>query len=137
MSTDHPIPERERQQSRTSVHDTEMDATGQRIWGAYGSSPGLIDLDHAPASTGFSTLTLGAGSLSADIFARWGSHAAAPSSRVPLPFAGLRLQRTARAGVRGTPAAASRRPTTSVVARSPDSVSSATLPSTAVPLSRP
>ena len=118
MSTDQPLPARQRQQSGTSVHETEMDATGQRIWSAYGSSPGLIDLDYASAPREFSTLTRGAGSLSADIFARWGAHAGAPSSRVPMPFAGLRLQRKARVGVRGTPAVAGRRPATGVVARS-------------------
>lgn len=138
MSTDQPIPASQRQPSGTSVHETDMDATGERIWSAYGSSPGLIDLDFASTPTEFSTLTRGAGSLSADIFARWGSHAGAPpSSRVPMPFAGLRLQRTARTGVRGRPAAAGRRSATAVVARTLDGASTAGTSAGAMPLDGP
>ena len=133
MSTDQPIPARQRQQS-TSVHETEMDATGQRIWSAYGSSPGLIDLHYPSAATEFST-TRGAGSLSADIFTRWGSRADAFSTRVPLPFASFRLQRSIRAAFPGTSALASRRPASGVVDRSINGTSRAMEPSLAAPFS--
>src|SRR5215207_5776898 len=101
MATDEPIPAPQRKHSGTPVHESGMDATADRIWASYGSSPGLIDLDYASAPGESATLTPGAASLSADIFARWGAQAGAPSSRVPMPFAGLGVQRKARAGVRG------------------------------------
>ena len=110
-----------------------MDATAERIWSAYGSSPGLIDLDHASAPGGSSTPT-GAASLSADIFARWGSHAAEVSSLAPMPFAGSRLQRSVRTGARGKPAGAGPWAATAVVARAGDCASTSTTPSNALPL---
>ena len=133
MSTDQHIPAHQRQQGGSTSHDTEMDATGRRIWRAYGSSPGLIDLDYASAPAGSSALTRGPGSLSAEIFSRWASHMATPSSRVPMPFAGMRLQRAVRDRARGTSIAA-RRTQAAVVARRVDGSSTATRSSNTVPI---